>query len=121
MSASSSTTSTRGRPLIASMVGRVRPYSVELQAYGHAPTPSTSAGFGGVWPRLAASAVLANALHWLCPRPRQPRPVTRRTPADASVVSARKRRKRRPARRAWLPDLDLPVLEQRHWDLIGLG
>ena len=36
-------------------------------------------------------------------------------------MASRKRRKRRPARRAWLPDLDLPVLEQRHWDLIGLG
>src|SRR4051794_2375599 len=34
---------------------------------------------------------------------------------------ARKRRKRRPARRSWWADLDLPVLEQRHWDLIGLG
>src|SRR4029453_2916169 len=31
------------------------------------------------------------------------------------------RRKRRPARRAWWPDLELPVLEQRHWELIGLG
>jgi DNA segregation ATPase FtsK/SpoIIIE, S-DNA-T family len=36
-------------------------------------------------------------------------------------MASRKRRKRRPARRAWWPDLDLPVLEQRHWDLIGLG
>ena len=36
-------------------------------------------------------------------------------------MASRKRRKRRPARRAWLPDLDLPILEQRHWDLIGLG
>jgi S-DNA-T family DNA segregation ATPase FtsK/SpoIIIE len=36
-------------------------------------------------------------------------------------MASRKRRKRRPARRAWLPDFDLPVLEQRHWDLIGLG
>src|ERR671922_2469420 len=36
-------------------------------------------------------------------------------------MASHKRRKRRPARRAWLPDLDLPVLEQRHWDLIGLG
>src|SRR4051794_28692103 len=35
-------------------------------------------------------------------------------------MASRKRRKRRPARRAWLPHLDLPVLEQRHWDLIGL-
>jgi DNA segregation ATPase FtsK/SpoIIIE, S-DNA-T family len=31
------------------------------------------------------------------------------------------RRKRRPARRAWWHDLELPALEQRHWDLIGLG
>ena len=36
-------------------------------------------------------------------------------------MASRKRRKRRPARRAWWPQLDLPVLEQRHWDLIGLG
>jgi S-DNA-T family DNA segregation ATPase FtsK/SpoIIIE len=36
-------------------------------------------------------------------------------------MASRSRRKRRPARRAWWPDLDLPVLEQRHWDLIGLG
>src|ERR671923_2396116 len=36
-------------------------------------------------------------------------------------MASHKRRKRRPARRAWWPDLDLPVLEQRHWDLIGLG
>jgi DNA segregation ATPase FtsK/SpoIIIE, S-DNA-T family len=36
-------------------------------------------------------------------------------------MASHRRRKRRPARRAWLPDLDLPVLEQRHWDLIGLG
>jgi S-DNA-T family DNA segregation ATPase FtsK/SpoIIIE len=36
-------------------------------------------------------------------------------------MASTKRRKRRPARRAWWPDLDLPVLEQRHWDLIGLG
>src|SRR5918998_1072788 len=36
-------------------------------------------------------------------------------------MASRGRRKRRPARRAWLPDLGLPVLEQRHWDLIGLG
>jgi S-DNA-T family DNA segregation ATPase FtsK/SpoIIIE len=36
-------------------------------------------------------------------------------------MASRRRRKRRPARRAWLPDLHLPVLEQRHWDLIGLG
>jgi DNA segregation ATPase FtsK/SpoIIIE, S-DNA-T family len=36
-------------------------------------------------------------------------------------MASQKRRKRRPARRAWWPDLNLPVLEQRHWDLIGLG
>ena len=36
-------------------------------------------------------------------------------------MASRRRRKRRPARRAWLPDLQLPVIEQRHWDLIGLG
>jgi S-DNA-T family DNA segregation ATPase FtsK/SpoIIIE len=36
-------------------------------------------------------------------------------------MASRKRRKRRPARRTWLPDLELPTLEQRHWDLIGLG
>src|SRR5215216_5696209 len=36
-------------------------------------------------------------------------------------MASRSRRKRRPARRAWLPDLRVPVLEQRHWDLIGLG
>jgi DNA segregation ATPase FtsK/SpoIIIE, S-DNA-T family len=36
-------------------------------------------------------------------------------------MSSRKRRKRRPARRAWWPELDLPVLEQRHWDLVGLA
>src|SRR5215212_5285901 len=36
-------------------------------------------------------------------------------------MASQKRRKRRPARRSWWPDLDLPVLEQRHWDLIGLG
>src|SRR5829696_3615921 len=33
---------------------------------------------------------------------------------------ASRRRKRRRAR-AWLPEFDLPHLEQRHWDLIGLG
>ena len=32
-----------------------------------------------------------------------------------------RRRKRRRARTAWLPHLELPTLEQRHWDLIGLG
>src|SRR5919206_4806567 len=36
-------------------------------------------------------------------------------------MASQKRRKRRPARRAWWPDLNLPVLEQRHWDLIGLA
>src|SRR5919198_3403187 len=36
-------------------------------------------------------------------------------------MSSRKRRKRRAARGGWWPDLELPVLEQRHWDLIGLG
>src|SRR5918997_2300004 len=36
-------------------------------------------------------------------------------------MASRRRRKRRPARRAWLPDFNLPVLEQRHWDLIGLA
>ena len=32
-----------------------------------------------------------------------------------------RRRKRRRARTAWLPHVELPRLEQRHWDLIGLG
>jgi S-DNA-T family DNA segregation ATPase FtsK/SpoIIIE len=32
-----------------------------------------------------------------------------------------RRRKRRRARTAWLPHFDLPTLEQRHWDLIGLA
>jgi S-DNA-T family DNA segregation ATPase FtsK/SpoIIIE len=36
-------------------------------------------------------------------------------------MASHRRRKRRPARRAWLSDLELPVLEQRHWDVIGLG
>jgi S-DNA-T family DNA segregation ATPase FtsK/SpoIIIE len=36
-------------------------------------------------------------------------------------MPSKTRRKRRPARRAWWPDLELPVLDQRHWDLIGLG
>src|SRR5687767_14220540 len=36
-------------------------------------------------------------------------------------MPSKKRRKRRRSRTAWLPDLQLPVLEQRHWDLIGLG
>jgi S-DNA-T family DNA segregation ATPase FtsK/SpoIIIE len=39
---------------------------------------------------------------------------------EVSTVASR-RRKRRRARRAWLPQLELPQLEQRHWDLIGLG
>ena len=34
---------------------------------------------------------------------------------------ANRRRKRRRARTAWLPHLELPTLEQRHWDLIGLA
>jgi DNA segregation ATPase FtsK/SpoIIIE, S-DNA-T family len=41
--------------------------------------------------------------------------------SNAGFMASQKRRKRRPARRAWWPDLELPVLEQRHWDLIGLG
>ncbi len=36
-------------------------------------------------------------------------------------MASKPRRKRRPARRAWWPNLELPALEQRHWDLIGLG
>jgi S-DNA-T family DNA segregation ATPase FtsK/SpoIIIE len=32
-----------------------------------------------------------------------------------------RRRKRRRARTAWMPHLELPTLEQRHWDLIGLA
>jgi DNA segregation ATPase FtsK/SpoIIIE, S-DNA-T family len=32
-----------------------------------------------------------------------------------------RRRKRRRARTAWLPQFELPALEQRHWDLIGLA
>src|ERR671914_3069977 len=36
-------------------------------------------------------------------------------------MANRRRRKRRPARRAWMHELELPVLEQRHWDVIGLG
>src|SRR3954471_10848021 len=32
-----------------------------------------------------------------------------------------RRRKRSRARTAWLPHVELPTLEQRHWDLIGLG
>jgi DNA segregation ATPase FtsK/SpoIIIE, S-DNA-T family len=34
---------------------------------------------------------------------------------------ASRRSKRHRARTAWWPRLDLPQLEQRHWDLIGLG
>src|SRR3954453_11548942 len=34
---------------------------------------------------------------------------------------ANRRRKRRRARTAWMPHLELPTLEQRHWDLIGLA
>ena len=34
---------------------------------------------------------------------------------------ASRRSKRRRARRAWWPQLNLPHLEQRHWDLLGLG
>ena len=34
---------------------------------------------------------------------------------------ASRRSKRRRARGAWWPRLDLPQLEQRHWDLLGLG
>ena len=34
---------------------------------------------------------------------------------------ANRRRKRRRARTAWLPHVELPTLEQRHWDLIGLA
>jgi len=33
----------------------------------------------------------------------------------------RRRRKRRPVRRAGWPALELPTLEQRHWDVIGLA
>src|SRR5918997_2815793 len=36
-------------------------------------------------------------------------------------MASRRRRKRRPARRGLWPPLDLPRLEQHHWDLIGLG
>src|SRR3954452_11078937 len=67
MSASSSTTSTRGRPDMDPMVGRVRVSSVEI-------------------------------------------------PLDM----ASRRRKRRRSRGAW-PPVELPQLEQRHWDLIGLA
>ncbi|HZC14716.1 MAG TPA: hypothetical protein VE270_11925, partial [Thermoleophilaceae bacterium] len=34
---------------------------------------------------------------------------------------ASRRRKRHRARGSWWPGLDLPRLEQRHYDLIGLG
>jgi S-DNA-T family DNA segregation ATPase FtsK/SpoIIIE len=36
-------------------------------------------------------------------------------------MASHRRRKRRRARTAWLPHLELPTLEQRHWDLIGLA
>jgi DNA segregation ATPase FtsK/SpoIIIE, S-DNA-T family len=36
-------------------------------------------------------------------------------------MANRRRSKRRRASTAWLPHFDLPTLEQRHWDLIGLG
>ena len=36
-------------------------------------------------------------------------------------MASHRRRKRRRARTAWLPQFDLPALEQRHWDLIGLA
>src|SRR5215210_7967969 len=36
-------------------------------------------------------------------------------------MASHKRRRRRRARTAWLPHVELPTLEQRHWDLIGLG
>ena len=36
-------------------------------------------------------------------------------------MAASRRRKRRRPRAAWLPQVELPRLEQRHWDLIGLG
>jgi S-DNA-T family DNA segregation ATPase FtsK/SpoIIIE len=36
-------------------------------------------------------------------------------------MASHRRRKRRRARTAWLPRFDLPALEQRHWDLIGLA
>jgi S-DNA-T family DNA segregation ATPase FtsK/SpoIIIE len=36
-------------------------------------------------------------------------------------MANRRRSKRRRARTAWLPHFDVPVLEQRHWDLIGLA
>src|SRR3954466_5806260 len=67
MSASSSTTSTRGRPDMHPMVGRVRLSSVEI-------------------------------------------------PLDM----ASRRRKRRRSRGFW-PPVELPQLEQHHWDLIGLA
>jgi DNA segregation ATPase FtsK/SpoIIIE, S-DNA-T family len=36
-------------------------------------------------------------------------------------MANRRRSKRRRASTAWLPHFDLPTLEQRHWDLIGLA
>jgi DNA segregation ATPase FtsK/SpoIIIE, S-DNA-T family len=36
-------------------------------------------------------------------------------------MANRRRSKRRRAGTAWLPHIDLPTLEQRHWDLIGLA
>jgi S-DNA-T family DNA segregation ATPase FtsK/SpoIIIE len=36
-------------------------------------------------------------------------------------MANRRRSKRRRARTAWLPDIHVPPLEQRHWDLIGLA
>jgi S-DNA-T family DNA segregation ATPase FtsK/SpoIIIE len=36
-------------------------------------------------------------------------------------MPSHRRRKRRRARTAWFPHFDLPALEQRHWDLIGLA
>ena len=36
-------------------------------------------------------------------------------------MAGTRRRKRRRSRAAWWPSANLPVLEQRHWDLIGLG
>jgi S-DNA-T family DNA segregation ATPase FtsK/SpoIIIE len=36
-------------------------------------------------------------------------------------MASHRRRKRRRARTAWFPPFEVPALEQRHWDLIGLG
>src|SRR3954454_17231356 len=80
MSASSSTTSTRGRPDMRPMVGRTR-------AAGRAGC----LGKGG------------------CGRP----------PSKSHWMASR-RRKRRRSRGLW-PPVELPQLEQRQWDLIGLG